>query len=110
VRHWVVQDIGVPVELLRVGGVGHDGVGGDETAGAGQVVTSVHEDETQIIGRAAEIVVLVAGIALVGEPGRRCHAPTAIGEVTAAAVRYDRAHIAVPLPIAHHAVAAETVC
>jgi hypothetical protein len=41
--------------------------------------------------------------------GRRCHPPTAIGEVTAAAVRYGRAHIAVPLPIAHHAVAAEMV-
>jgi hypothetical protein len=66
-------------------------------------------------GRAAEIVVFVPRIAAVRERRphwvacRGCHPPTAIGEVTAAAIRKLFTHqvARTPLPVAHHAVAAE---
>lgn len=43
----VAQNIGVSVELLRIGGVGDEGIGREEPANAGQIEASVVVDEAQ---------------------------------------------------------------
>jgi hypothetical protein len=42
VRHWVVQDIGVPVELLRIHRVGYNRIRAGKTADARHVETGIH--------------------------------------------------------------------
>ena len=64
----VIENIAIPVEGLRVGGVGDEGVGGGEAAQVGQVVAGVHVDEAQVVGRGL-VVVAVAGVARTGESG-----------------------------------------
>ena len=80
---WGVTDITVTVVALGVGRVGDEGVGAGEPAGGGDVVAGVHVDEAEVGG--AEVVVLVAGVASIGQVGRWFGAPVAKGVIAGGA-------------------------
>jgi hypothetical protein len=76
----------------------------DERLAAGTNPKSVNQDlrAFQVVGRSAQVVVLVAGIATVGKPGRRRLPPTTKGQVAGQTVCNDRA-----IAVGHDAGAAE---
>jgi hypothetical protein len=61
----VVENVAVPVELLRVGRVRHQHVGAQETAHTGQIKSGAHINQAQVVG--PEVIVPVAGEAPVGD-------------------------------------------
>lgn len=71
---------------LRLGRVGHDGVGRGEAVQARHVVAGVHVDRSQAVARQ---VVLVPRVAPVGDGLRRCGAEGAEEEVAGGAAADD---------------------
>ena len=93
----VAKYIGVPIELLRVGWVGDNGIGRDEAVNIRQVVAGVVVDEAQVV------VVFLSGVAAVGKGLGGRGALGAEGQVAGAAA----ADHAAPIVITHTAMAAQ---
>ena len=94
VSQGVVVGVAVAIPGLGIGRVGSYSVGAGEAGNGGDVVAGVHVDEAKVGG--AEVVVLVAGVASIGQIGRWFGAPVAKGVIVGGA-----AINGIPVTVAH---------